>query len=65
MRNWLMIQLENCLSFAMSGSGPTCFALFKDIDIAHKTLTKNYNLFKNNGFDSWVCKLLDKGITII
>ena len=62
---YLLSNLKNCLTFSMSGSGPTCFALFKDIDSAKKELNANYNLFKEEGYDSWVCTLLEKGITFI
>ena len=62
---YLLSNLKNCLTFSMSGSGPTCFALFKDFNAANNALNDNYKLFKNNGFDSWACKLLDKGIKII
>ncbi len=62
---YLLSNLKNCLTFSMSGSGPTCFALFKDIDLANNAFKENYKLFKNKGFDSWVCKLLDKGIKIV
>ncbi len=62
---YLLSKLENCLSFSMSGSGPTCFALFKDIETAKKELTANYKLFRNKGYDSWVCTFLKKGITFI
>ena len=62
---FLLSKLENCLAFSMSGSGPTCFALFKDVNTAKKELTINYELFKDNGFDSWVCTFLEKGITFI
>ena len=62
---YLLSNLKDCLTFSMSGSGPTCFALFNDVDTANKALKDNYKLFKNNGFDSWVCKLLEKGITFI
>ena len=61
----LLSKLENSLSFSMSGSGPTCFALFKDLETAKKELTLNYKLFKDNGYDSWVCTFLEKGITFI
>ncbi len=61
----LLSKLENRLSFSMSGSGPTCFALFRDVETAKKELTANYNLFKDNGYDSWVCTFLEKGITFI
>jgi len=62
---YLLSNLKNCLTFSMSGSGPTCFALFNDFDNANKALNDNYKLFKKNGFDSWACKILDKGIKII
>jgi len=60
---YLLSKLENCLTFSMSGSGPTCFALFKDIETAKKELAANYKLFRNKGYDSWVCTFLEKGIT--
>ncbi len=62
---YLLSNLKNCLTFSMSGSGPTCFALFNDFDNANKALNDNYKLFKKNGFDSWACKILDKGIKIV
>ena len=62
---YLLSKLENCLTFSMSGSGPTCFALFKDIETAKKIFTANYKLFRNKGYDSWVCTFLEKGITFI
>ena len=49
----------------MSGSGPTCFALFKDFETAKRELKENYKLFKDKAYDSWVCPLLEKGITFI
>ena len=61
---YLLSKLENCLTFSMSGSGPTCFALFKDIETAKKELTANYKLFKDKGYDSWVCTFLEKGNNI-
>ena len=62
---FLLSKLKNCLTFAMSGSGPTCFALFNDFDTAKKALLENHTMFKKNGFECWACKLLDKGITFI
>ena len=62
---YLLSKLENCLSFSMSGSGPTCFALFEDIETAKKELTANYKLFRDKGYDSWVCTFLEKGITFV
>ncbi len=62
---YLLSTLKNCLTYSMSGSGPTCFALFKDVETAKKELNSNYKLFKEKGYDSWVCTLLEKGITFI
>ena len=62
---YLLSKLDNCLTFSMSGSGPTCFALFKDIETAKKELNANYKLFEDKGYDSWVCTFLEKGITFI
>ncbi len=62
---FLLSKLDNSLTFSMSGSGPTCFALFKDVQTAKKELSANYKLFKEKGYDSWVCTFLKKGITFI
>ena len=62
---YLLSNLKNCLTFSMSGSGPTCFALFKDVDTANNELNENYKLFKNKGYDSWVCNFLEEGVTFI
>ena len=61
----LLANLNNCLTFSMSGSGPTCFALFKDVETAKKELNKNNDLFKKNGYHSWVCNFLEEGITFM
>ena len=61
----LLSNLKNCLTFSMSGSGPTCFALFKDIETAKQVFDDNYKLFRDQGYDSWVCTFLEKGITFI
>ncbi len=62
---YLLSNLQNCLSFSMSGSGPTCFALFKDINIASEVYEQNHKMFNNNGFEVWVCKLINSGITFL
>ena len=62
---YLLSNLQNCLSFSMSGSGPTCFALFKDINKASEVFEQNHKMFKNNGFEAWVCKLINSGITLL
>jgi len=62
---YLLSNLKNPLTYSMSGSGPTCFALFKDFDTAKRELKANNKLFKDKGYDAWVCNLLKEGITII
>ena len=62
---YLLSNLQNCLSFSMSGSGPTCFALFKDINIASEVFEQNHKIFNNYGFEAWVCKLINNGITFL
>ena len=62
---YLLSNLQNCLSFSMSGSGPTCFALFKDINIANEVFEQNYKIFNDNGFEALVCKLINSGITLL
>ncbi len=60
---YLLSNLKNCFSFSMSGSGPTCFALFNDISEATEVFEYNKEIFNSNGFDAWVCKLINSGIT--
>ena len=62
---YLLSNLQNCFSFSMSGSGPTCFALFKNINIATEVFEQNHKMFNNNGFEAWVCKLINSGITFL
>ena len=62
---YLLSNLKNCFTYSMSGSGPTCFALFKDIKTANEVFEKNYKNFKNNGFEAWVCKLNNSGISFL
>ena len=62
---YLLSNLQNCFSFSMSGSGPTCYALFKDMNKANEAYEQNHKIFSNKGFDAWVCKLINSGITII
>ncbi len=62
---YLLSNLQNCFAFSMSGSGPTCFALFKNINIATEVFEQNHKMFNNNGFEAWVCKLINSGITFL
>ena len=55
--------INNAISFSMSGSGPSCYAIFENIEIARMSYRDNIILFKENDFDVWVCNLINIGIT--
>ena len=61
----LLSNLKNCFSFSMSGSGPTCFALFKNINKANEVFEQNKKIFNKKGFEAWVCKFINNGITFL
>ena len=61
----LFSQIEECICFSMSGSGPSCYGLFNNYEIAKKAYEKNKKLFLSYGYDSWLCEFQSKGITIL
>jgi len=61
----ILSNLENSLCFSMSGSGPSCYAIFEDFNMANKIYKKNIELFKKFGFEVWVCHFHRRGIEII
>ena len=61
----LFSQLEECICFSMSGSGPTCYGLFDNYEIAKEVYEKNKKLFDSYGYDTWLCKFQGKGIRIL
>ena len=50
------------LTYAMSGSGPSCFALYENISTLRIDLEENKSLFEDAGLNTWVCEFVDKGI---
>ncbi len=61
----LFSQIEECICFSMSGSGPSCYGLFDNYEIAKKVYEKNKKLFLSYGYDAWLCEFQSKGITIL
>ncbi len=61
----LFSEIDECLSFSMSGSGPSCYGLFDKFEIAKKVYDKNQELFLSYGFNSWLCEFKSKGIQIL
>ena len=58
-------QIEECICFSMSGSGPSCYGLFDNYDIAKKVYEKNQKLFLSYGYNSWFCEFQGEGIKIL
>ncbi len=61
----ILSNLENSLCVSMSGSGPSCYAIFEDFNMANKIYKKNIEIFKKFDFDVWVCQFHSKGIEFI
>ena len=60
----LFSQIEECICFSMSGSGPSCYGLFDNYEIAEKVHEKNKKLFLSYGYNTWLCEFQSKGIKI-
>ena len=60
----LLSQIKECISFSMSGSGPSCYGLFDNYDIAKMVFEKNKKLFLSFGFNSWLCEFQNGGIIV-
>ena len=60
----LLTELPGSLGVAMSGSGPSCFALFPSFQEAKSVLMKNCVKFESIGLESWCCSLLPHGVEI-
>lgn len=58
-------QIEECICFSMSGSGPSCYGLFDNYEIAKKVYAKNKKLFLSFGYNSWLCGFKNEGIKIL
>ena len=61
----LLRQSEQPLAVAMSGSGPTLFALFPSLDQARSAHTDLAERFERDGFESWCCGFSDRGVSLI
>ncbi len=61
----LFSQIKECISFSMSGSGPSCYGLFDNYEIAKKVYEKNNELFLSFGFTPWLCEFQTEGIKIL
>ena len=60
----LLNDLPGTLAVAMSGSGPSCFALFPDQDTANAVLADHHQSFAAAGLSSWCCRLRSTGVML-
>ena len=61
----LLSQIEECIGFSMSGSGPSCYGLFDNYEIAEKIYEENKKLFLSFGYNSWLCEFQNEGIKFL
>ena len=61
----ILSNLESSLCVSMSGSGPSCYAIFKDFNMANTIYKKNIELFKKFDFEVWVCQFQSEGVEFI
>ena len=60
----LLESLPGQLRVGMSGSGPSCFALFPDLTTAEQASQRSAELFEAEGLQSWCCSLLPHGVKL-
>ena len=49
---------------SMSGSGPSCFALFQNYDEANRVLKENFDIFEKAGLSAWACSMESNGVQL-
>ena len=54
----------NALAVAMSGSGPSLFALFRDLQSAWTAQEAIREAMELAGFESWVCPIRTRGVSL-
>ena len=58
----ILSELPGSVGFAMSGSGPSCFALYSTYEEAKAVLEKNRMRLEASGLDSWCCSFQFEGV---
>ncbi len=61
----LFSQIEECICFSMSGSGPSCYGLFDNYAMAKKVYDEKQKLFLRMGYNSWLCEFQSEGIKFL
>ena len=60
----LLSSLPGSLAVSMSGSGPSCFAIFNTKEGANIALKDNFSKIKLAGLEAWACGFFKNGATI-
>ena len=60
-----LFSLEGVLSVAMSGSGPSCFAIFPELNSAREALKNNNERLQLSGLNAWCCSFSNKGVDLL
>ncbi len=56
--------LNGAISFSMSGSGPSCFAIFANFAAAKIALEQNHEKLELLGLEAWCCSFRSKGVSL-
>jgi 4-diphosphocytidyl-2-C-methyl-D-erythritol kinase len=60
----LLNRAEGALAVAMSGSGPSLFALFPDMELARQAATALAEPLSASGFSFWLCRCCPSGASL-
>ena len=60
----ILSRLPHARLVSMSGSGPSCFALFQNYDQANKVLVDHVDEFEKAGLSAWACSMLSNGVQL-
>ena len=61
----LLRRAQGAVAVAMSGSGPSLFALFPDRSLAEQAHTDLASSLQQAGFEAWVCRCTGSGATLV
>ena len=61
----LLRQAAGALAVAMSGSGPSLFALFPDLAAAEQARTDLAAALESAGFEAWCCRCTGSGVSLV
>ena len=60
----ILSRLPDSRLVSMSGSGPSCFALFQSYDVANKVFIEHVTEFEKAGLSAWVCSMMSNGVQL-